>query len=156
MHIYYILYILYILYIYYIYILYIIYILYGCHSQMFLAMSTRKHQCWSLFLIKLQAWRHAALFKRDSNTGAFLFPFFLEISIGWSNHWEFFIQLWFLASKPYNSSFLSNIVWSTVSKAYERSINTPSVYRLLSKVSNTHFFIRKPFFYLILDFINMT
>ena len=31
-----------------------------------------KHQCWSLFLIKLQAWRPATLLKRDSNTGVFL------------------------------------------------------------------------------------
>ena len=38
---------------------------------------------------------------------------------------EFFIQLWFSASKPYNSGFLSNIVRSTVSKAYERSIAHP-------------------------------
>ena len=28
--------------------------------------------CWSLFLIKLQAWRAATLLKRDSNVGAFL------------------------------------------------------------------------------------
>ena len=32
----------------------------------------RKQQCWSLFLIKLQAWRPATLLKRDSNTGVFL------------------------------------------------------------------------------------
>ena len=31
-----------------------------------------KHLCWSLFLIKLQAIRPPTLFKRDSNTGAFL------------------------------------------------------------------------------------
>ena len=31
-----------------------------------------KHQCWSIFLIKLQAWRPATLLKRDSNTGVFL------------------------------------------------------------------------------------
>ena len=33
------------------------------------AMFTGKHLCWSLFLIKLQAWRPASLFERDSNTG---------------------------------------------------------------------------------------
>ena len=33
---------------------------------------TEKYQCWSLFLIKSQAWRHAKLLKRDSNTGALL------------------------------------------------------------------------------------
>ena len=31
-----------------------------------------KHLCWSLFLIKLQVWRHGTLLKRDSNTVAFL------------------------------------------------------------------------------------
>ena len=29
---------------------------------------TGKHLCWSLFLIKLQAWRPATILKRDSNT----------------------------------------------------------------------------------------
>ena len=33
---------------------------------------TGKHLCWSLFLIKLQALRPAALLTRDSNTGVFL------------------------------------------------------------------------------------
>ena len=33
---------------------------------------TGKHLCWSLFLIKLQAFRPAAFLKRDSNTGVFL------------------------------------------------------------------------------------
>ena len=32
------------------------------------AMFTRKHLCWSLFLINMQAWRPATLLKRDSNT----------------------------------------------------------------------------------------
>ena len=31
-----------------------------------------KHLCWSIFLIKLEAWRSAVLLKRDSNTGVFL------------------------------------------------------------------------------------
>ena len=31
-----------------------------------------KHLCWSLFWIKLQAFRTATLFKRDFNTGVFL------------------------------------------------------------------------------------
>ena len=31
-----------------------------------------KHLCWSLFLIKLWAFRPATLLKRDSNTGVFL------------------------------------------------------------------------------------
>ena len=31
-----------------------------------------KHRCWSIFLIKLQAWRPPTLFKKDSNTGVFL------------------------------------------------------------------------------------
>ena len=33
------------------------------------AIFTRKHQCWSVFLIKLQAFRPAAFLKRSSNTG---------------------------------------------------------------------------------------
>ena len=36
------------------------------------AIFTRKHLCWSLFLIKLQDWRLVLLLKRDSNTGVFL------------------------------------------------------------------------------------
>ena len=36
------------------------------------AILTGKHLCWSLFLIKLQAWRSATLLKRDSSTGIFL------------------------------------------------------------------------------------
>ena len=31
-----------------------------------------KHQCWSLFLIRLQAFRPATLSRKDSNTGVFL------------------------------------------------------------------------------------
>ena len=30
-----------------------------------------KHLCWSLFLIKLQSWRHGNLSKKDSNIGVF-------------------------------------------------------------------------------------
>ena len=47
-----------------------------------------------------------------------------------------FMQLWLLPLIPYNSSFLSSIVWSTILKAFEKSINTPSVYKLLSKAWN--------------------
>ena len=50
---------------------------------------------------------------------------------------KLFIQLWMLPLIPYNSSFLSCIVWSAVSKAFERSINPPSVQKLFSKASNT-------------------
>ena len=35
------------------------------------AIITGKHRCWSLFLIKLQAWRSVTLLKRDSNTGEY-------------------------------------------------------------------------------------
>ena len=44
-------------------------------SQMFLKFFvnvTGKHLCWSLLLIKLQAWWPAILLKRDSNTSVFL------------------------------------------------------------------------------------
>ena len=40
-------------------------------SQKF-ANFTGKHQCWSLFLIKLQAFRPATLLKSDYNNGVFL------------------------------------------------------------------------------------
>ena len=33
---------------------------------------SRKYLCWSFFLIKLQVWRPAALLRRDSNAGVFL------------------------------------------------------------------------------------
>ena len=33
---------------------------------------TEKQMCWSLFLLKLQAFRPEIIFKRDSNTGVFL------------------------------------------------------------------------------------
>ena len=33
---------------------------------------TEKHLCWSLFLIKMEAWRPATLLKRESNTDVFL------------------------------------------------------------------------------------
>ena len=33
---------------------------------------TRKHLCWSLFLIKLRVGRHVTSLKRDSSTGVFL------------------------------------------------------------------------------------
>ena len=33
---------------------------------------TGKHICWSLALMKVQAARHANVFKRDSSIGAFL------------------------------------------------------------------------------------
>ena len=36
------------------------------------AISTGKYLCWRLFLIRLQAWRPATLFKRDSTIGVFL------------------------------------------------------------------------------------
>ena len=50
------------------------------HLQMFFkigilknfAIFPGKHLCWSLFLIKLQAWRPAPSLKRDSNRIAFL------------------------------------------------------------------------------------
>ena len=35
------------------------------------AIFTGKHLCWSLFLIKFQAFRLATLLKRDSDTGVF-------------------------------------------------------------------------------------
>ena len=41
-------------------------------SEIYFAIFTPKHLCWSLFLIKLQAWRAATLWKRDSNTSVFL------------------------------------------------------------------------------------
>ena len=37
--------------------------------------ATEKHLCWSLFLIKVQAWRSSILWKRDPNTGVFMWIF---------------------------------------------------------------------------------
>ena len=36
---------------------------------------TGKHQCWSLLLTKLQAWKPTTLLKRDSDKGGFLWIF---------------------------------------------------------------------------------
>ena len=38
----------------------------------YFAIFTGKHLHWSLFLVRLQSWRPATLFKRDSNTGVSL------------------------------------------------------------------------------------
>ena len=38
----------------------------------YFAILTGKHLCWSLFLIKLQAFKPATLLKRDPNTSVFL------------------------------------------------------------------------------------
>ena len=48
------------------------------------AIFTGKQLCWSLFLIKLQAFKLATLLKRDSNTGAFLC--ILQIYIYFEKH----------------------------------------------------------------------
>ena len=45
------------------------------YSQAILAILAYKHLCWSLFLIKLQAFRLNFLLKRDSRTGVFLWIF---------------------------------------------------------------------------------
>ena len=49
------------------------------------AIFTEKRLCWSLFLIKLQAWRSATLLKRDSKTCKrtlyFLLAFFLVLNV---------------------------------------------------------------------------
>ena len=47
----------------------------GCSIKAVLeniAIFPRKYLCWSLFLVKLQAFRVASLLKRGSNTGVFL------------------------------------------------------------------------------------
>ena len=64
----------------------------------------RKHQCWSLFLIKFQAWRPVTLLKRHYSTDVFLRNLrnFLE-------HTEYL--LWLLMSKPRRSLWF--IVWQS-------------------------------------------
>ena len=51
------------------------------------AIFTRKHLCWSLFLIKLQAFRTGTLLKRDSNKGVNIAKFsrtaFLIVPLRW-------------------------------------------------------------------------
>ena len=84
-----------------------------------------KHQCWSIFLIKLQAWRPATLLKRDSNTGAkFLRTLFLQnTSDGcfWANPGDLCgslcgeVMLWSLST---SLSYLSNIMLNFLTKSH--------------------------------------
>ena len=69
-----------------------------------------KHQCWSIFLIKLQAWRSATLLKRDSNTGVFL----CEIC-------EIFKNTFFYRTPPVAASVKDCIIFLTSSR--ETSLN---------------------------------
>ena len=42
-----------------------------------------KYLCWSIFLLKLQAWRPATLLRRDSNTGVFFRNTFFTEYLRW-------------------------------------------------------------------------
>ena len=62
--------------------------------------SLKKKMCWSLFLRKLQAFRPANLFKKDSNTGIFLW--------NWQDFQTLFFpeHFWWLFFKISNSNIL--------------------------------------------------
>ena len=60
-----------------------------------LANFTGKYLCWSLVLIKLQDWRLAALFKKDSDTGTLL---------------------WNLRS--FKKNYFEEYLWTTASRLY--------------------------------------
>ena len=73
---------------------------------------TGKHLCWSLFLMKLQAWRPATLLKIDSNTGVYLWMLYCEIL-----KTPFFIEhLCWLLLYFRNQKFL----WSKTIALYEK------------------------------------
>ena len=79
---------------------------------------TRKHLRWSLFLIKLQAFKHVTLLKGNSNTGVFLwcckifknsyFGEHLRTTASINNNLNFnFVDLnWFNSSLIYDLPFL--------------------------------------------------
>ena len=84
----------------------------------------RKHLCWSLFLIKLQAWRSATLLKRHSDTGVFLWNSQEHLSLRNSSGgcfypfiygcistfcWICFMLNWFLGADFCNTSTLACI-----------------------------------------------
>ena len=49
------------------------------------AIFTGKHLCWSLFMIKLKAWRPTTILKRDPKTGVFLWKLFRTFFT--EHHW---------------------------------------------------------------------
>ena len=61
----------------------------GCVLKSF-AILTGKYLSWSLFLIKLSAFRPETLLERESNTGVFLWV--LQIFI--EHHWWQFLSVW--------------------------------------------------------------
>ena len=75
-----------------------------------MAIFTRKHLCWNLFSIKLQAWRSASVLKSDSNTGVFL---------------------WILPN------FKENLFYTTASES-KKCTNNKDHKRKKHKESNTH------------------
>ena len=97
-----------------------------------------KHLCWSLFLIKLQAFRVATLLKRDSNTGVFLS--ILELFKVWFSSSKI-ILCYLLDSKQFKSDenafyfilkalfvfkickFLSRLFWSCRKNGLIRNIS---------------------------------
>ena len=69
--------------------------------------SVKKHLWWSLFLIKLQSWRSATLFKRDSNTPTQMLSCkYCEIfkNTFFENHWR-------TAGSEYLVSVLCHLFW---------------------------------------------
>ena len=76
------------------------------------AIITEKHLCWSLFLIKLQTWRPAALLNRDSSTG---------------------ISMWILQKFLRTALFIKHLRWLLLNKL---KTNVKSTFILLSLLWN--------------------
>ena len=86
---------------------------------------TGKRLCWSLFLIKLQAWRAATLWKRGSNTRVFLWnlqktTFFTEhlrlllLSVLYLNNWKVLSR----EQKKQNWAWIMRYAWENFRKCY--------------------------------------
>ena len=82
---------------------------------------TGKDLCWSLFLIKLQASRQASLWKRDFNTGVFLWNVKQNTSGG---------CFWTRFGAESKCNALRTIIWqSTDFKALNSTLQNRTMYR---------------------------
>ena len=143
------------------------------------AIFTRKHLCWSLlcwslFLIKLQTFRPAILWKRDSNTGTFPVNIAKHLRTPLLKNTSFEEHLWTAAMK--RSSLLhlsnenlihskSNICWVQQNYNYDSFLkdqmkckSDPSFYQLLIEKSQirgknevTRFFQTNDHYFLFLN-----
>ena len=105
------------------------------------AIFTGKQLCWSLFLIKLQAFKLATLLKRDSNTGAFLcilqtyiyfekhlqmavsdHSFTLEIYLFPLSLYNYEEELWYFMVKKMFIEIRDVIQWRIILKGMSKSL----------------------------------